>query len=47
VAICGDALLHIAARRNKAAEVLAMEVLLIAHRRVDFSTPNRSGICAA
>ncbi|MGJ7603246.1 ankyrin repeat domain-containing protein [Variovorax sp. LT1R20] len=46
VDICGDTLLHIAARHNKTTEVRAIEVLLIAHCRVEFSTPNRSGICA-
>ncbi|MDQ0068665.1 hypothetical protein J2W34_000439 [Variovorax boronicumulans] len=46
VDICGDTLLHIAARHNKTAEVQAIEVLLIAHCRIEFDTPNRSGICA-
>lgn len=46
VDVCGDTLLHIAARHNSTEKVRQIEVLLICDCKIEIATPNSVGTCA-
>lgn len=46
VDVCGDTLLHIAARHNSTESVREIEVLLICDCKIEFNRPNSVGVCA-